>query len=88
MVENFENPLELVDESLRPEVSRIFFKAEKSKVHPEKIIKNLVESVLKEKIKKIQLEIKAAERDGNTEKIIELMREKQNLIKKVRGKNG
>jgi len=85
---NIDNPTELVDKNIRAEVSKIFFKNEKPTTSPEKIVKNIVDSILKEKIKKIQMEIKSAEREGNIEKIIELMRKKQNLIKKVRGKNG
>ena len=86
--EDRENFLEEADENIRPEISRIFFEGESPTLSAEKLVRNLVENVLKEKIKRIQLEIKAAEREGNSEKIIDLMRKKQNLIKKIRGKNG
>lgn len=86
--EEKEDIMEVVKENLKAEVSRIFFEGEKPSISAEKLVKNLRDNVLKERIKKIQLEIKAAEREGNSEKIIELMRKKQNLIKKIRGKNG
>ncbi len=81
-------PENVVDESIRPEVLRIFFEDKPPNSSAEEVVKELFNTIIKGKIGKIQMEIKAAEREGNTEKIIELMRKKQNLINRIRGKNG
>ncbi len=72
---------EIQDQELKGTISRLSFKGRKTEISPGQIRKNLLKYSVALLLKKVQRMIKEAEREGDSEKIIELLRKKQELIK-------
>ncbi len=72
---------EIQDQELKSIISRLSFKERKNTIPSGQIRKNLLKYSVALLLKKVQRMIKEAEREGDSEKIIELLRKKQELIK-------
>ncbi len=72
---------ELPQGEVKNHLSRIAFEGRKPSMEAGQIVSNLVKYSIGLALKALQRRIKEAERVGDTEKLIELLREKQKLIK-------
>ncbi len=72
---------EVEDEELKKMLSRLAFEGRKTGVSPGQVRENLLKYSVALLLKKLQRMIKEAEREGNAERIIELLKKKQELIK-------